>query len=94
LRGLLVPGGDGGAAVEGRLHRERPGVSQLRRSGESRLPGLHQEGVRGGGGPENHLISSSPRLVEQSKVEDVGYCDTCYSPAQSKANVKAIIVLY
>lgn len=38
-------GGDGGEAVEGRLHRQRSGVPQLLRSRESRLPGLHQKGV-------------------------------------------------
>lgn len=41
----FVTGGDGGEAVEGWLHCERWGVSQLLRSRESRLPGRHQKGV-------------------------------------------------
>lgn len=41
----FVTGGDGGEAVEGWLHCERWGVSQLLRSRESGLPGRHQKGV-------------------------------------------------
>lgn len=41
----FIPGGDGGEAMEGRLHCKRRGVSQLLHTGKSRLPRCHQKGV-------------------------------------------------